>query len=93
MSQEDARKLSLNGWAVVFGWASTLAILVWTIGAKDATYDYRLTAIEQEIVNLDERIDASEAFRISISTDLAEIKTDLLWIRYQLENAIGTGSE
>ena len=44
MSQDDARRISLNGWGVIFGWVSTLAILVWTIGAKDATYDYRLTA-------------------------------------------------
>jgi len=91
MSEENGRKLSLSGWAVVFGWVSTLAILVWTISAKDATTDYRLTAIEKEILNLDSRIDASEAFRTSISTDLAEIKTDLLWIRLSLDNSNGAG--
>jgi septal ring factor EnvC (AmiA/AmiB activator) len=89
MSQENARKLSLQGWAVVVGWVSTLAILVWTLSTKSTTYEYRLDTIERELVSLDGRVDAAEDFRTSISTDLAEIKTDLLWIRYQIDKSMG----
>ena len=45
----------------------------------------RLNTIERELVNLDERMDAAESFRMEIRSDLAEIKTDLVWIRKELE--------
>ena len=58
------------------------------VAIKDATYTSRLDFIEGELTAVDERLDTAEEFRLNISSDLAEIKTDLMWIRKQLqENA------
>ena len=74
--------------AILAGWGLTILAIVWQVAIKDATYTSRLSAIESELTNLDERLDTAEEFRLNISSDLAEIKTDLMWIRKQLqENA------
>ncbi len=72
-------------YGMIFGWTFTIGSFVWTVSAKDTQYEYRLNTIERELVNLDERLDAAETFRIEIRSDLAEIKTDLVWIRKELE--------
>jgi hypothetical protein len=36
-------------------------------------------------VDFDVRLDTSEAYRMQLASSLAEIKTDLLWIRRELE--------
>jgi hypothetical protein len=72
-------------YGMIFGWTFTIGGFVWTVSAKDTQYEYRLNTIERELVNLDERLDAAETFRIEIRSDLAEIKTDLVWIRKELE--------
>ena len=71
--------------AILIGWALTLAGFIWTSASKDASYSHRLDRIENELINLDERLDVAESFRVEIRTDLAQIKTDLLWIRRELE--------
>lgn len=71
--------------AILIGWFFTIVGLVWTASSKDTQYEFRLNTIERELVNLDERMDAAESFRMEIRSDLAEIKTDLVWIRKELE--------
>jgi len=74
--------------AILVGWGLTILAIVWQVAIKDATYTSRLKTIETELTNVDERLDTAEEFRLNISSDLAEIKTDLMWIRKQLqENA------
>ena len=81
-------KNNFNTLAILIGWGLTIAAIIWQVAIKDATYTSRLDFIEAELTNLDERLDTAEEFRLNISSDLAEIKTDLLWIRKQLqENA------
>jgi hypothetical protein len=78
-------KLILATIAIIVGWFSTIVGLVWTASSKDTQYEFRIRSIEKELVNLDERMDAAESFRMEIRSDLAEIKTDLVWIRKELE--------
>jgi septal ring factor EnvC (AmiA/AmiB activator) len=81
----EARKSS---WALIgslTAWLLTFGTLVWHIAVKDATYSSRITAIESDINELDARLDEADVIRLNIATDLAGIKTDLTWIRYQLE--------
>ena len=78
-----------TNWSVIgmlVAWALTLGTFVWNTAVKDANYSARLDAIEKELDDLDSRLDTAELFRMEISSDLAMIKTDLLWIRRKLEN-------
>ena len=85
----DATKnINISLIAILAGWGLTILAIVWQVAIKDATYTSRLRTIETELTNVDERLDTAEEFRLDISSDLAEIKTDLMWIRKQLqENA------
>lgn len=87
--QESQKKndirTSIGILAIIVGWFFTIVGLVWTASSKDTQYEFRLNTIERELVNLDERMDAAESFRMEIRSDLAEIKTDLVWIRKELE--------
>jgi len=85
----DATKnINISLIAILAGWSLTILTLVWQVAIKDATYTSRLDFIESELTAVDERLDTAEEFRLNISSDLAEIKTDLMWIRKQLqENA------
>ena len=62
--------------ATLVGWGLTLIAIVWQFAIKDASYSLRLDSIEEELENLDRRLDTA---------NLAEIKTDLLWIRKELQ--------
>jgi hypothetical protein len=66
-------------------WIVTLGTFVWNVAVKDSNYSLRLEHIETELKELDARLDLAETFRMDIRADLAEIKTDLLWIRQQLQ--------
>ncbi len=66
-------------------WIVTLGTFVWNVAVKDSNYSLRLEHIEAELTELDARLDLAETFRMDIRADLAEIKTDLLWIRQQLQ--------
>ena len=83
-----SKNMNLSMIAILIGWGLTIVAIVWQIAVKDATYTSRLDFIESELTSVDERLDTAEEFRLNISSDLAEIKTDLMWIRKQLqENA------
>ena len=82
------KNINISLVAILAGWALTILAIVWQVAIKDATYTSRLRTIAAELTNVDERLDTAEEFRLNISSDLAEIKTDLMWIRKQLqENA------
>jgi septal ring factor EnvC (AmiA/AmiB activator) len=82
------KNINISLIAILAGWALTILAIVWQVAIKDATYTSRLDFIESELTAVDERLDTAEEFRLNISSDLAEIKTDLMWIRKQLqENA------
>jgi len=66
-------------------WILTIGGLLWSVASTNATYDLRIDHIEEELTNLDARLDVAETFRMEIRSDLAEIKTDLMWIRKDLE--------
>ena len=83
MSEPVKQRISI--YAVVFGWTVTLVAFIYNVGTVNANYSYRLDSIEKELLSLDSRLVTSEAFRVELSSDLAEIKTDLLWIRNALE--------
>lgn len=80
---------SKTNWSVVgmlAAWGLTLATFVWNAAVNQAQTVARLNVIEKNIDDLDSRLDIAETFRMEIRADLAEIKTDLIWIRRQLDN-------
>ena len=79
------KKSNMAVTGTLVGWGVTIMALVWQIAVKDAQYTLRLSALESEVDDLDDRLDSADAFRLTLASDLAEIKTDLLWIRQQLE--------
>ena len=88
MKVVTAKKVDGSFASVLVGWLLTILAIVWQVAVKDASYSLRIDNIEKQLVSLDERLDTAEEFRLQISGDLAEIKTDLVWIRQQLqENA------
>ncbi len=79
---------SKTNWSVIgmlVAWVLTLGSFVWNGAVKDASYSTRLSVIENELDDLDNRLDTAESFRMEIRTDLAEIKNDLIWIRRELQ--------
>ena len=89
MTQEskDKAKTQMAIGAILVGWFLTIGNFVWTAASKDTQYNFRLDSIEDELKDLDGRLDIAETFRLEIRSDLAEIKTDLLWIRKELETS------
>ena len=83
MSDALHKKFSMT--AIIVGWFVTIAAFIYNFATTNANYAHRIDAIEAELLNLDQRLDTSEAFRIQLASDLAEIKTDLLWIRRSIE--------
>ena len=80
------KKSNLAVVSTFVGWVITLIALVWQVAVKDAQYSLRLESLESEVVDLDSRLDTVDAFQLTLVSDLAEIKTDLVWIRQQLSN-------
>ena len=77
-----------TNWSVIgmlVAWALTLGSFIWNAAVKDAETSSKIKRIEEDILDLDARLDIAESFRMEIRADLAEIKTDLLWIRRSLE--------
>ena len=72
--------------AILVGWFLTIGNVIWVTASKDTQYNFRLNSIELELADLDIRLDSAETFRFEIKADLAEIKTDLMWIRKDLES-------
>ena len=90
---KEISKSNIPIYAELVGWAFTIAGVLWQVAVKDSNYSLRLGSIETELVQLDTRLDAAEAFRITLAADLAEIKTDLLWIRKELEEISARGRQ
>lgn len=79
-----------TNWSVVgmlVAWGITIATFVWNAAINEANTTSRLNVIEKNIEDLDSRLDVAESFRMEIRSDLAEIKTDLIWIRRQLDQS------
>ena len=90
MTQEQKKektKVQLAIAAILVGWFLTIGNIIWVTASKDTQYTFRLDSIEVELEDLDARLDSAESFRLEIKADLAEIKTDLLWIRKELEHS------
>jgi len=85
MTEQHKQGLGISMVSLLVGWFITFGSAVWYVSATDASTNSRLDFIEKELLSLDNRLDTSETFRAALMTDLAEIKTDLLWIRKSLE--------
>lgn len=85
-AKRTGRCVTLSLVNVIVGWIITFGSAMWYIGQKTTSYELQIAGLQKEVNSLDERLDTSESFRSSILTDLAEIKTDLIWIRKTLEN-------
>jgi len=70
--------------ATIVGWALTLSVFIWNFSAKSAEMDYRIQSLEEKNTMLEQRMKDADALRTTIQTQLAEIKTDLIWIRNEL---------
>ena len=70
--------------ATIVGWALTLSVFIWNFSAKSAAMDYRIQSLEEKNAMLEQRMKDADALRTTIQTQLAEIKTDLIWIRNEL---------
>tara|TARA_R110001632_G_C11106275_1_gene391790 strand:- start:228 stop:497 length:270 start_codon:yes stop_codon:yes gene_type:complete len=85
MTDTNSQGIKISVLTAILGWVITFGSAIAYVTAHDATTLARLDFIEKEIFNLDARLDTSESFRVTLATDLAEIKTDLLWIRRALQ--------
>ena len=70
--------------ATIVGWVLTLSVFIWNFSAKSAAMEYRISSLEEKNTALEERMKDADALRTTIQTQLAEIKTDLIWIRNEL---------
>jgi len=78
-------EMNITSVGIIVGWVITILVLVWQVAVKDSQYSLEIENIKNELISVDKRLDTTEAFKLEISSDLAEIKTDLLWIRQQLQ--------
>jgi hypothetical protein len=83
MSSDKKSSFALIG--SLTAWLITFATLVWTVAVKDANYSIRISTIETNMIQIESRMDEADSMRLNIATDLAGIKTDLSWIRIQLD--------
>ncbi len=70
--------------ATVVGWVLTLSVFIWNFSAKSAAMEFRIQSLEEKNGMLEQRMKDADALRTTIQTQLAEIKTDLIWIRNEL---------
>ena len=85
MTDNNTQGIKISVLTAILGWVITFGSAIAYVTAHDATTLARLEFIEKDIISLDARLDTSESFRVTLATDLAEIKTDLLWIRRTLQ--------
>ena len=84
-SKEVGSKRNLSTIAIMVGWGLTILAVIWQVAMKDAGYTHRLDEVEEEIEDLNTRVKTTEDFRIVISEQLTEIKTDVKWIKERLD--------
>ena len=82
---ENESKKPLGTIAIFVGWGLTILAVIWQVAMKDAGYSHRLDQVEEEIVEVSVRLNDTEQFRVLIVEQLAEIKTDLSWIKQRLD--------
>ena len=87
MTDNNKQGIRISVITSVLGWVITFGTAVAYVSNNSATTLARLDFIEKDLLSLDDRLDTSESFRVTIATDLAEIKTDLLWIRRALQDS------
>ena len=68
-------------------WVLTILGFVWTASSLNTSYNNRITNLEEDLKDAVQRIQETETAQTRILTDLAEIKTDIAWIRRQLERS------
>lgn len=82
---ENESKKPFSTIAIFVGWGATILAVIWQVAMKDAGYSHRLDDVEEEIVDVSNRLNNTEEFRVMIVEQLAEIKTDVSWIKQRLE--------
>ena len=85
-SKEVKNKRNFSTIAIIAGWGLTILAVIWQVAMKDATYSIRIDQIEEELETLNTRVRTTDDFRLTISSQLAEIRTDLTWIKQKLNN-------
>ena len=83
-SKEVKNKRNFSTIAIIAGWGLTILAVIWQVAMKDATYSIRIDQIEEELETLNTRVRTTDDFRLTISSQLAEIRTDLTWIKQKL---------
>ena len=83
-STPPTKLLTPSFMASVIGWALTLSVFIWNFSAKSAAMEYRLETLEEKTSIMEQRMKEADTLRTTIQTQLAEIKTDLIWIRNEL---------
>jgi len=83
-SKEVKNKRNFSTIAIIVGWGLTILTVIWQVAMKDATYSIRIDQIEEEVETLNTRVRTTDDFRLTISSQLAEIRTDLTWIKQKL---------
>ena len=84
MASTNTKLLTPSFMASVVGWALTLSVFIWNFSAKSAAMEYRLETLEEKTSIMEQRMKEADTLRTTIQTQLAEIKTDLIWIRNEL---------
>jgi septal ring factor EnvC (AmiA/AmiB activator) len=84
MASTNTKLLTPSFIASVVGWALTLSVFIWNFSAKSAAMEYRLETLEDKTSMMEQRMKEADTLRTTIQTQLAEIKTDLIWIRNEL---------
>ena len=73
IENKDKIKSSVTVIAILIGWILTFGGLLWNFSGTQANTELRIQRLEDEVI-------------VVLMTELAEIKTDLLWIRRSLEH-------
>ena len=71
--------------AVITGWIITIAAWIWNTSEVKSNFEYRIQGREDETKRLEDQMSSLSTSNSLIMTELAEIRTDLIWIRRTLE--------
>ena len=71
--------------AVLTGWIITIGAWIWNTSEVKSNFEYRIQGLEDETKRLEDQMTSLSTSNSLIMTELAEIRTDLIWIRRTLE--------
>lgn len=71
--------------AVLTGWIITIGAWIWNTSEVKSNFEYRIQGLEDETKRLEDQMTSLNTSNSLIMTELAEIRTDLIWIRRTLE--------